>query len=319
MNTNENYNSLKLDSSCCNLKNKKIIITGASGFIGSSVKKLLERFGCKILTIGRNANEDFTIDLKNTKLLQIISNFSPHIVCHFASGTNIARANENKEKEYSDTIMGTKNLIHSFTKVQTKPEKIIYLSSQSVYGISEILPVSESALLNPVTVYGENKLRAEELIRGSNFNYIIFRISSVYGAQQNPHKSGVIAKFISRLRINQSPIVFNSFDFFSDFIYISDVANAIVLSLGIVPLNKSKIYNLGLGKPTTLKRILEILYKYFPGAPTPVLETNSQYIDSKGLYLDISKIQKELSWKCKYDIESGIKDMLQGLKIPEKI
>ncbi len=295
--------------------NKKILITGGSGFIGSHLKKYLDDF--EIITIGRSKSEDYKIDLSDSKLESIIKDFSPDIVCHLASGSNILRAEENKEKEYKDTVLSTKALARVLNRF--KKITIIYLSSQAVYGLPESLPVIETQVTKPISVYGKNKSEAEKIIIQSGLNYLIFRISSVYGLGQDYKKSGVIAKFINWMKNNEPPVVFNSLNSFSDFVYIDDVINAIVLS--IQKNTQNEIFNLGSGKAITLKEILDILYKYFPCAPKPKLETNLLYPhkEYKGLYLNTDKIKSRLSWSCKYNIEDGLREMLSVLNLTQRV
>ena len=298
-----------------NVNKRRVLITGGSGFIGSHLKRYLDDF--EIITIGRSKNEDSEIDLSDSKLEDIVKDFSPDIVCHFASGSNILRAEENKEKEYKDTVLSTKALIQALNKF--KNITVIYLSSQAVYGLPENLPVFETQPAKPISNYGKNKLEAEKIIIQSGLNYLIFRISSIYGLGQNYKKSGVVAKFINWMKSNESPVIFNGIDSFSDFIYIDDVINAIVLS--IQKNIKNEIFNLGSGKAITLKEVLDILYKYFPGAPKPRLETNLLYPNKehKGLYLDIDKIKSKLSWDCKYNIEDGLREMLSVLNLTQRV
>ncbi len=300
---------------------KRILITGGTGFIGSILReKIKSVLDCEILSIGRGQHEDVRIDLNNN-LEKLFKDFLPDIVFHLASGSNIAIAEENKEKELNDVVHGTENLIKELAKLSAKSQKIIYLSSQAVYGIPKSLPVAESHSVNPITTYGRNKLEAEKIIIKSGLPYFIFRVSSVYGASQNPEKSGVIAKFINKLKKNQSPTVFNSLELYSDFIYVDDLVRAISVVATENFNLKNEVYNLGSGKPTTLKTILEILYKYFPSAPAPIFTENSLYPtkEYKGLYLDINKIQSQLKWNCKYNIEDGIKVMLENIKLTEKV
>lgn len=300
---------------------KRILITGGTGFIGSIVReKINSELDCEILSIGRGQGEDIKIDL-NSDLENTFKDFLPDIVFHLASGSNISKAEENKEKELHDVVHGTESLIKELTKLKFKPKKIIYLSSQAVYGIPKSLPVVESHVTSPITVYGKNKLEAEKIIVNSGLPYVIFRVSSVYGASQNPEKSGVIAKFINKLKRNESPTVFNSLELYSDFIYVDDLVRAVSVLAGENSNVTNQIYNLGSGKPTTLKTILEILYKYFPSAPAPIFAENSLYStkEYKGLYLDISKIQSQLKWNCKYNIEDGIRLTLENIKLAEKV
>lgn len=299
---------------------KKVLITGGSGFIGSHLKVALEGDGFEIATLGRGKNETFILDLKDKKLESVLKDFLPDIVFHLASGSNIIRAEENKEQEFADTVLGTECLIKALQVLKKQPEKFIYLSSQAVYGLPQYLPIDESHKLKPVTVYGENKLKAEQLIINSSIKYLIFRVSSVYGPNQNPEKSGVIAKFINKLKNDESPIVFNSLDMVSDFILVDDLVNALIIAVKTNKVN-NEIFNLGSAKAISLKEILDILYKYFPDAPKPELRVNSLYQEGsyKGQYLDTSKIQSKLAFKCKYSIEGGLKEMVRDNALSRKI
>jgi len=300
---------------------KKILITGGSGFISSHLKKSLEKFDFEIITVGRSKNEDYKIDLSDSKLTGLIKDYSPDIVCHFASGSNVLLAEKEKEKEYKDSVLSTKNLINSLQEL--KKVTVIYLSSQAVYGMPQELPVAEIHPANPISVYGENKLEAEKIIIQSGLNYVIFRISSIYGPMQDYRKSGVIAKFINCLKHNEPPVVFNSLEMFSDFIYINDVVSAINLTIQNLEDKKIKnqIFNLASGKASSLKEILDILYKFFPSALKPKIETNLHYPygEYKGLYLNTKKIKSTLNWDCKYSIEDALREMLGVLNVTQKV
>lgn len=291
---------------------KKILITGGAGFIGSALKRTLQENKVNIFSIGRSEKEDYKIELRDPLLKKIIIDFSPDVICHFASGSNIKRAEENKEKEFSDTVLLTQALVDTITNLNLSNIKFIYLSSQSVYGPPLYLPVNEKHPTNPSTVYGINKLKAEQIIIQSNTNYLIFRLSSIYGKEQDYSKSGVVAAFIHRLKNNLPPIVFNSPALFTDFIYIKDVVNAINSAIENDYIEKG-IFNLGSGTPTSLQELLNILYKYFPKALPPQIQSNSLYPtkNKNGLYFDITKIKSQLNWSTKYNIEDGLRDMLR--------
>lgn len=290
---------------------RKILITGGSGFIGSLVKEKLKNLDLNIVSIGRGVNEDIKLNLNAPELKNIVSNFQPEIICHFASGSNIARAEENKECEFENTVNSTKALLAALKETKLEQIKFIYLSSQAVYGRPDFLPISENCIVAPVTHYGYCKKMVEDLIIQSGFDYVIFRVSSVYGKKQDYSKSGAIAKFINKMKRKESPIVFNSDKLFSDFIYVEDVVSAILQAINSSV--KNEIFNIGSGCPTKLKEVLNVLYWYFPDAPKPEIKVNNLYNPDKqkGIYLDTEKAKKQLNWSCKYNIEEGLNEMLK--------
>jgi len=293
-------------------KENKALITGSTGFIGSHVKSALELSGYKVFGLGRGSKEDFILDLSSKDLNNTIEEISPSLVFHFASGSNIARANEEKEKEYFDTVTSTENLLNSLKNLPNKP-KIIYLSSQAVYGIPKSLPITEDHKTAPKSIYGENKLKAEKLIMESSLDYLIFRVSSIYGPSQDYKKSGVITKFIHKMKTNEAPIIFNSLDICSDFLYVKDLASALVKATSS-QYDIRGIYNLASGKPISMKDLLDALYEYFPNAPKAVLESNNVYL-SNDIYLSADKLKLDMNWSCKYNLKGGLNDMFQTVKL----
>ncbi|MBI1859284.1 MAG: NAD(P)-dependent oxidoreductase [Candidatus Melainabacteria bacterium] len=293
--------------------NKSILITGGSGFIGKAVKEALIDLSYDVCTIGRSKKEDICLDLNSEKLSDVIKQFLPNIVCHFASGSSVTRAEEKKEEEEKDTVLATKHLLDVLLSVNPNT-KLLYLSSQAVYGLPTYLPVDEKHPLKPINFYGRNKLKAEELIIKSSLDYLIMRVSSVFGEKQDYKKSGVIVKFVNKLKSNKSPVVFNNIDLICDFIYVYDLVSAIVKIIELEYFPK-EIVNLGSGQQTTLQDVLNILYKYFPHAPEPVIEKSELYTNenNKGIYLDISKIKNSIDWNIQYNVEKGLKHMLGNL------
>lgn len=292
----------------------KVLITGGAGFIGNAVKLKLTNLGCEVLSIGRNKSEDIQVELNDDKVKEIIQAFNPDVVCHFASGSNIARADENRENEFNNVVLATDNIINALSKIKKNKLRIIYLSSQAVYGIPSYLPVDEKHKVCPNTFYGKVKLHVEQKIINSGINHLIFRVSSVFGKEQDYRKSGAIAKFVNKMQSNEPPVIFNSPDVISDFIYIEDLCSAVLQAVSKEDVT-CEIFNIGSGVPVKLSQVLNILYNYFPNAPKPIIEVNSLYPsrEQRGLYFDIHKAIDRLNWNTKYNIEDGIKGMLVDL------
>lgn len=294
---------------------KKILITGGSGFIGKRVKNSLLENDYEVITLGRSKKEDITLDLSDESLRKQIVSIEPNVVCHFASGSGIRNANDNKELEYKNVVIGTSNLLNSIKQLDYKLDKFIYLSSQAVYGLPDYIPVDELHPTKPSSVYGENKLLAEDLIKKSNVNYLIFRVSSIFGPDQDFKKSGVIASFIEKLKNNKPPVVFNSLSSFIDLIYVDDLVSLIVLSV-INNQIVNEVLNVGAGFPTTLEEILNVLYKYYPSAPECEIVKNDLYLGKKfeGLYLSIKKVNNFFNWSPKYNVDSGMKEIFKKIE-----
>src|SRR5207302_2649077 len=144
--------------------------------------------------------------------------------------------------------------------------RFLYASSMAVYGDVRGLPASEDAPLCPLSYYGVSKLASEHVLRLAQREGLAttaFRMFSVYGPGQNLEnlRQGMVSIFLAYL-IRQAPIpVKGSLDRFRDFVYIDDVVDAWLRALDRQPASNDSpgTYNLGTGRPTTVRRLLDLL------------------------------------------------------------
>jgi UDP-glucose 4-epimerase len=304
----------------------KCVIFGGNGFIGSHLaegliakgyevsifdtfnhgKKNISHLG-KIKTIkGNFLNEnDLNIAMRNADY-----------VFHYISTTNPATSGRNPIFDVETNIIGSIKLFQSAQKNDI--EKIFFSSSGgTIYGEPTEIPINELSATNPVNPYAISKLAIEKYLeyfhRLSGMDYVILRYSNPYGERQNPFgNQGVIPIFLNKIRNNENPTIYGDGNSLRDYIYIKDAIDATLAIISIK--NKSKIYNIGYGKGTSLNELIKIMVEVTGKKISP------NYISDPGLYitkivLDIQKIQNETGWFPKISIRQGISKMWDWINL----
>jgi UDP-glucose 4-epimerase len=307
------------------LEGKDIILTGASGEIGSIVsKKLIFDHNPNLTILTRDINrskifkniskkiEIIHCDLSSKKSMEksIPKNREWDVAIHLAATMQVhSNFITDMRNHLESDIIGTINLVKN---VNIK-NSIIFSSSVSVYGNPKFLPVTEEHPLNPEDGYSISKLAIENLLGiYSKYNDITFtalRISSVYGPSTNKNKA--IPIFIDHI-MNEIPIHVNSI-IKRDYIYIDDVANSIIQA---IIQNKSGIFNISTNIGTSLIELIKIIEKI--SKKRAVIRQN--YIYNKN---DLDKIysyekaRNAFNFKPSICLENGINKIIKNYKMGE--
>jgi len=308
------------------LKDKKILVTGAAGFIGSNLTIELLELGAKVTGIdnlynGRLDNLTGVLDNKNFQfikgdirdlnfLIDVLKEIE--IVYHEAAFTSVPQSIKMPESCNDVNINGTLNLLNASRKRDV--EKIIFASSSAVYGDTPTLPKKEEMPRIPVSPYGVSKLTCESYMQVFHqvygLNTISLRYFNVFGPkQQDSPYSGVIAIWLGQIIKNKSLIIFGDGHQSRDFTYIKDVIQANILAAE----NKlsGEIFNIGAGSPMKLLDLAKLMLKltnkeelrinYDPPRPGDIIHS----------FADISKAKEILKFQPKYTQEQGLRDYFQ--------
>jgi UDP-glucose 4-epimerase len=293
---------------------KQVLVTGGAGVIGTELIKLLKTEGAIIRCVdivekpqGFPDVEYFQMDISQESN-QFLFRFEPEIVFHLAA--DFERSEESEffwESNFQNNVLASHNLIR---KAITCPslKKVIFASSYLIYDktlyteTTNTNPISETSRINPRNLCGIAKLQTERDIEFfasvKHFSYACARIFRVYGKGSRD----IISRWIRNIIVRNSIDVFSENNQF-DYIYARDVAE------GLEKLGQAEeqgIFNLGTGRATSIKKVVEILKKIQP-------ETTINYLDKKiwdeSSCADICKLQSVTKWKPPTTIESGIKEI----------
>ncbi len=188
---------------------------------------------------------------------------------------------------------------------------MIVASSAAVYGEgSPNVKLTEESKTNPISPYGESKIRMEQEIREfeskHNIDCIILRFFNIYGIGQSSEYAGVITKFIERIIQNKPLKIFGDGLQTRDFVVIDDVINSIhnAISFG-----KSGTYNIASGKTVTIKELVEMMI-LFSGKKLDIQFTAASKGDIRNSQADISLARNELGYSPKFGLDK-IKELLE--------
>lgn len=328
---------------------EKIAITGASGFIGSflveeALKKGLETYAIirstsskKYLTDPRINFIDFNLSSKSEMFDQFIELKSRGIVfdyfIHNAGATKVVHKNDYLEVNFNYT----KNLVEALIESECIPKKFIYMSSLAAYGPGDPisgLPIKESDIPKPLTLYGKSKLASEQYIRSiDEIPFIIIRPTGVIGPRDT--------EFISFYKtINRSiePYI-GSPNQLLTFIYIEDLIQLIFKAINSEVINKSYFATDGISytgeefasvvKKVLHKKTIRIVFPKAVIKPIALLSEHASRMFGKPSILNSEKYKEftALNWLCdsepaklelnfepEYDLKKGIEKSVLWFK-----
>tara|TARA_B110001450_G_scaffold249997_1_gene268068 strand:+ start:506 stop:1432 length:927 start_codon:yes stop_codon:yes gene_type:complete len=305
------------------LNNKKILITGGTGFIGFHLAKKCLKLNWSVTSLStkkpkinrRLSKVKYLIsDISNKKKLlkSIKPNFYDYVV-------NLAGYvdHSNKKKTMESHFKGCKNL--SLLFLNSKIEKFIQIGSSIEYGKKKS-PQIESKINNQKTfsVYGNAKLQSTKFLLNLNKNYnfpmTVLRLYLVYGPAQDNNRVVPITIF--------NAIQNNNFDCSNgtqlrDFLFIDDLIDAIIKSLKNDK-STGEIINLGTGKPIKIKDLITKICNLVGSGRPEFGKVKLRKDEIKKLYPKILKSKKLLNWKPKISIEKGLKKTIKYFKKNKK-
>ncbi|MDO9187368.1 MAG: NAD(P)-dependent oxidoreductase [Bacteroidia bacterium] len=324
-------------------KKVKILITGASGFVGTHLVEIALQQQFEVYAMVRKSSsikylKNATIvygDINNEEsLFSVFSNFYKNkVTIDYVIHTAALTKSNSKKDFFATNYHGTENLINALKLSNITPKKIIFISSLAASGPVKANDQIKVSHQNPITVYGQSKLQAEHLIKNSGLAYIIIRPTAVYGPGEKDLYT--VFKFINK---NINPVLGNhkqelTFIYVRDLVRlilratISDVENEIyfasdgkiydkhAFSIAISNALNKKPVNIKF--PLAIVRIVAFFSQYISaitGKTSPLNLEKYNELVAESWNCEMTKTTHHFQFQAKHDLESGVKKTVEWYK-----
>lgn len=306
-------------------RDKKFLVTGAAGFIGSWISRRLIEGGARVWTID-NLSTGFVENLhpeikfirggcEEEKSIAQLKGQQFDAIFHIAGQSSGEISFDNPVYDLRANTESTLRLIDYGLK--TGSTRFIYASTMSVYGAVPEEAISEEYTLRPVSFYGVGKIASENYMRlyePKGLKPTALRFFTVYGPNQNLEnlRQGMVSIFLAQLLFADKIVVKGPADRYRDFIYIDDIVNACI---GAMENDQAigKVYNVGTGTRTTVGELIDKLVQ-ISGVRKDIVFQGRTEGDIKGIYADISLITKDLGYKPRTSLEVGLRKIIDWAK-----
>ncbi len=309
------------------MKNKKILITGGLGMIGSTLTHKLIKLGAEVTIIDSlvkpfggnffNINDLKKLitvnisDIRDKESMKVLIK-DKDIVFNLAAQVSHNDSLQNPSLDADINYIGHLNVLEA-ARNYNPAAKIIHAGSRLQFGKILKNPVAEDHPLNPLTPYALNKTAAENLYlyynRVFNIPVVIFRIANPYGprCQMQHSKYTIINWFIRNAMEDKEIIIYGNGEQIRDYIFVEDLADAFILASDDENIS-NEVFNLGSGTGTRFKDMVQSVVetvgkgkiKFVPWPPGYLNIETGDYIT------DISKIKQFFEWSPKIKLDEGI-------------
>ncbi len=300
----------------------RALVTGAAGFIGSTLVDRLLADGHTVVGLDNFANGRATnlehlagnrayvfvqADIVTADLRAILGEHRPEVVFHLAAQIDVRRSVADPQFDASVNVIGTLRLAEAARS--TGVRKVVHTSSGgSIYGIPSQFPTPETVPTDPASPYAAGKVAGETYLNTFRHLYGLdcshIAPANVYGPRQDPHgEAGVVAIFARALLSGKPTKVFGDGTNTRDYVFVGDVVDAFVKASGDA--GSGQRFNIGTGIETS-DRQLHLAVAAVVGGPDDPEFHPERLGDLKRSCLDIGLAERVLGWRPKVQLDDGI-------------
>ena len=303
----------------------KILITGGGGYVGSMLTTILVNLGHHVSVIDLMKydkgslnhlyyHKNFKLiqkDIRDKKIMKKLIRQNEYII-PLAALVGAPLCDKNKKEAVSINYDSIKSLV----SLSTKKNKIIFLTTNSGYGVGEKNKFcDENSPLRPISLYGRTKCDAEKEVMKFK-NCICFRLATVFGFSYRMRTDLLVNNFVYNAMLTKRLTIFEP-HFRRNFIHIRDVVSAIVYSINNFKKLRSNVYNLGLSSANISKLMLaKKIRKQMKNLKVKIVK-NKKDPDKRDYFVSNRKIEKK-GFKAKILLETGIDELMTLFEVDNK-
>ncbi|MEM6106367.1 GDP-mannose 4,6-dehydratase [Mycobacterium sp. 050272] len=301
----------------------RALVTGAAGFIGSTLVDRLLTDGHSVVSLDNFASgkarnlehladnpDHFFIeaDIVTADLEAILDEHRPEVVFHLAAQIDVRHSVAEPQFDASVNVIGTVRLAEAARR--TGVRKVVHTSSGgSIYGTPSQYPTPETTPTDPASPYAAGKVAGEIYLNTFRHLYGLdcshIAPANVYGPRQDPHgEAGVVAIFAQALLSGKPTKVFGDGSKTRDYVFVDDVVDAFVKASGAA--GSGQRFNIGTGIETSDRRLHTAVAKAVGGPDDPDFHPD-RLGDLRRSCLDISSAAKVLGWRPQVELEEGVR------------
>lgn len=299
-----------------NFENKKVLVTGATGFIGSHMAQRMVEENARVSVLVRETSDiwrlegirdDISINRANVRdywqVDNCIKKIKPDYVFHMS-----AYGVDSRQKDYfmaaETNILGIVNLMNSLK--QTGCQKFLNIGSCMEYGDKKEI-IKEGAFLEPFNIYGSTKaaatIIAHQLAAENGIDIVTLRAFGIFGENEGKHK---FFPHIILSLLNGSEVNLTACEQYRDYCYIDDIIDGFILAAKDQK-SKNEIFNIGSGTIHPLKYYVDMVYALMKNTSKPKYGAIPYRPDEVWKpHPDIAKIRSRLKWQPKVSLKEGL-------------
>jgi CDP-glucose 4,6-dehydratase len=307
-------------------KNRNALVTGATGFIGAHVTRLLVEQGARVVCLQRDAVRANALDLFDLRrrvtvvngqledyalLERILNEYEIEAVFHLAAQAIVGAANRSPLSTFETNIRGTYFLLEACRVSQTV-KRVVVASSDKAYGSHDTLPYAEDFPLLGLFPYDASKVCTDVLTRSFALTYglpaAVTRFANVYGPGDMNLSRIIPGTILSVLR-GAAPVIRSDGTPLREFVYVDDVARGYLLLAEKIEAARGEAFNFGAGEPVQMlalaTHIIELAGAAGQLEPRVLLKQKiEREIDAQ--YLSAEKATARLGWRAEVGLEEGL-------------
>ncbi|MBK9707426.1 MAG: GDP-mannose 4,6-dehydratase [Acidobacteria bacterium] len=306
-------------------KNRNAFVTGATGFVGSHVARLLVEQGANVVCLQRDAVRNNSLDIMSLRdkvsvidgtledfalMERIVNEYEIDAVFHLAAQALVGVANRSPISTFEANIRGTYSLLEACRKSETV-KRVVVASSDKAYGSHDKLPYAEDYPLLGLFPYDASKACTDIIARSFAHSYktpvVVSRFANIYGPGDMNMSRIIPGAIVSVLR-DEAPIIRSDGTPIREFIYVDDVARGYLLLAERIDEVIGEAFNFGAGDTVQMldlvNRIISLSGRDLK--PHVMLQKKiEREIDAQ--YLSAEKVERRLGWRAEVSLDEGLK------------
>jgi len=310
-------------------ENRNALVTGATGFVGAQVARMLVEHGASVVCLQRDAVRVDCLDLFNLRrrvtivngsvedlnlMARIINEYEIEAVFHLAAQAIVGAANRSPYSTFEANIRGTYSLLEA-CRISPTVNRIVVASSDKAYGSNDRLPYLEDYPLLGLYPYDASKACADILARSFAHTYkspvAVSRFANIYGPGDLNLSRIIPGTIVSALR-DQPPIIRSDGTPIREFVYVDDVARGYLMLAEKIDQVRGEAFNFGSGERVQMldlvKRIIRLSGKNLE--PRVMLQRKIEHeIDAQ--FLSAEKAGKMLGWRAETSLDEGLRQTIE--------